>query len=157
MSNLIGKPAPSFTLYDTEKKAVSLSDLKGKNVVVLFFPLAFTGVCTTELCNVRDNIALYNNTNAVVLGVSVDSAFTLGKFKEEQKLNFSLLSDWNKTAAKDFGVLYDVFPALEMQGVAKRSAFVIDADGVVQYEEVCATPGDLPDFAAIQQTLNKLN
>lgn len=157
MSNLIGKPAPAFTLYDTEKKAVSLADFNGKNVVVLFFPLAFTGVCTTELCNVRDNIALYNNTNAVVLGVSVDSAFTLGKFKEEQKLNFSLLSDWNKTAAKAFGVLYDVFPALEMQGVAKRSAFVIDKEGVVQYEEVCATPGDLPDFAAIQQTLNKLN
>ena len=157
MSNLIGKPAPSFTLYDTEKKAVSLSELKGKNVVVLFFPLAFTGVCTTELCNVRDNIALYNNTNAVVLGVSVDSAFTLGKFKEEQKLNFSLLSDWNKTTAKDYGVLYELFPALEMQGVAKRSAFVIDKEGVVQYEEVCPTPGDLPDFAAIQQTLNKLN
>lgn len=157
MSNLLGKAAPSFTLFDTDKNAVSLTDLKGKNVVVLFFPLAFTGVCTTELCNIRDNIGIYNSTNATVLGISVDSLFTLGKFKEEQKLNFQLLSDFNKTAAKAYDVLYETFPAFEMQGVAKRSAFVIDKDGVVQYEEVCPTPGDLPNFEAIQQTLNKLN
>ena len=134
-----------------------MADFKGQNVVVLFFPLAFTGVCTAELCNIRDNIAIYNNANATVLGISVDSLFTLGKFKEEQKLNFQLLSDFNKTAAKAYDVLYETFPAFEMQGVAKRSAFVIDKDGVVQYEEVCATPGDLPNFEAIQQTLNKLN
>lgn len=157
MSNLLGKPAPSFTLFDTDKKAVSLSEFKGQNVVVLFFPLAFTGVCTTELCSIRDNIGTYNNANAQVLGISVDSIFTLGKFKEEQKLNFPLLSDFNKNASKSFDVLYEVFPAFEMQGVSKRSAFVIDKEGVVQYEEVCATPGDLPDFAAIQNVLNTLN
>ncbi len=157
MSNLIGKPAPAFTLFDTEKKATSLTDFKGQNVVVLFFPLAFTGVCTAELCNIRDNIGIYNNAKAQVLAISVDSAFTLGKFKEEQKLNFPLLSDFNKSASKAFDVLYEVFPALEMQGVSKRSAFVIDKEGVVQYEEVCATPGDLPDFAAIQNVLNTLN
>lgn len=157
MSNLIGKSAPQFTLFDTDKNPVSLSDLKGKNVVVLFFPLAFTGVCTTELCNIRDNIGVYNATNATVLGISVDSLFSLGKFKEEQKLNFQLLSDFNKTTAKAFDVLYETFPAFEMQGVSKRAAFVIDKEGVVQYEEVCATPGDLPNFEAIQTTLNKLN
>jgi peroxiredoxin len=157
MSNLLGKPAPAFTLFDTEKKATSLSDFKGQNVVVLFFPLAFTGVCTAELCNIRDNIGIYNNANAQVLGISVDSIFTLGKFKEEQNLNFSLLSDFNKAASKSFDVLYEVFPAFEMQGVSKRSAFVIDKEGVVQYAEVCATPGDLPDFAAIQNVLNTLN
>jgi peroxiredoxin len=157
MSNLLGKPAPAFTLFDTDKKATNLADFKGQNVVVLFFPLAFTGVCTAELCNIRDNIGIYNNANAQVLGISVDSIFTLGKFKEEQKLNFPLLSDFNKNAAKAFEVLYEVFPAFEMQGVSKRAAFVIDKEGVVQYEEVCATPGDLPNFAAIQETLNKLN
>lgn len=157
MSNLIGQQAPAFTLFDTEKKAVSLEDFKGKNVVVLFFPLAFTGVCTAELCNIRDNIGIYNTTNAQVLGISVDSVFTLGKFKEEQKLNFPLLSDFNKTASKSYDVLYEVFPALEMQGVSKRAAFVMDKEGVVQYEEVCASPGDLPNFEAIQTTLNKLN
>jgi peroxiredoxin len=157
MSISIGQAAPNFTLFDTDKKPVSLADFKGQNVVVLFFPLAFTGVCTAELCNIRDNIAIYNNSNATVLGISVDSLFTLGKFKEEQKLNFSLLSDFNKTVIADYGVKYDVFPAFEMQGVSKRAAFVVDKDGVIQYEEICATPGDLPNFEAIQTTLNKLN
>ncbi len=157
MSISIGQAAPNFTLFDTDKKPVSLADFKGQNVVVLFFPLAFTGVCTAELCNIRDNIAIYNNSNATVLGISVDSLFTLGKFKEEQKLNFSLLSDFNKAATSAFGVLYDVFPAFEMQGVSKRSAFVVDKEGVVQYAEVCPTPGDLPNFEAIQITLNTLN
>ena len=84
----IGQNAPNFSLFDTDKNLVHLADAKGKNVVLLFFPLAFTGVCTTELCNVRDNIAAYNATNAQVYGISVDSLFALGKFKEEQKLNF---------------------------------------------------------------------
>jgi peroxiredoxin len=122
----------------------------------LFFPLAFTGVCTAELCNVRDNIALYNTTNAQVFGISVDSLFTLEKFSKEQNLNFPLLSDFNKEAAKAFGVLYETFPAFEMMGVSKRAAFVIDKEGVVQYAEVCPTPGDLPDFNAIQATLAAL-
>ena len=153
----IGQNAPNFILFDTDKNPVQLADAKGKNVVLLFFPLAFTGVCTTELCNVRDNIAAYNSTNAQVYGISVDSLFALGKFKEEQKLNFPLLSDFNKAAATAFDVLYETFPAFEMQGVSKRAAFVLDANGVVQYAEVCPTPGDLPNFEAIQTTLNSLN
>ncbi len=153
MSIQAGVAAPNFELFDTDKNKVSLADQKGKNVVLLFFPLAFTGVCTAELCNVRDNIASYNNTNAVVFGVSVDSLFSLGKFKEEQNLNFQLLSDFNKEAAKAYGVLYDTFPAFEMQGVSKRAAFVIDAQGTIRYAEVCPTPGDLPSFEAIQETL----
>lgn len=157
MSIQAGAVAPQFSLFDTDKNKVSLADQKGKNVVVLFFPLAFTGVCTTELCNVRDNIALYNNTNAIVFGVSVDSLFSLGKFRDEQKLNFQLLSDFNKEAASAYGVLYETFPAFEMQGVSKRAAFVIDKEGVIRYAEVCPTPGDLPNFEAIQQTLNSLN
>ena len=156
MSIQTGQKAPDFTLFDTDKNKVSLADQKGSNVVVLFFPLAFTGVCTAELCTVRDNIGSYNSTNAKVFGVSVDSLFTLGKFKAEQNLNFPLLSDFNKDAAKAFGVLYETFPAFEMQGVSKRAAFVIDKEGVVQYAEICPTPGDLPDFAAIQTTLEGL-
>ena len=157
MSIQAGAVAPQFSLFDTDKNKVSLADQEGKNVVVLFFPLAFTGVCTAELCNVRDNIALYNNTNAIVFGVSVDSLFSLGKFRDEQNLNFQLLSDFNKEAASAYGVLYETFPAFEMQGVSKRAAFVIDKEGVVRYAEVCPTPGDLPNFEAIQQTLNSLN
>jgi peroxiredoxin len=156
MSIQKGQQAPDFALFNTEKQKVTLAEQKGKNVVILFFPLAFTGVCTAELCNVRDNIGTYNNTNALVFGVSVDSLFVLDKFKTEQNLNFPLLSDFNKEAAKAYGVLYETFPAFEMAGVSKRAAFVVDKDGIVQYAEVCATPGDLPDFAAIQQTLESL-
>ncbi|MFL9485377.1 redoxin domain-containing protein [Chitinophagaceae bacterium LWZ2-11] len=152
----VGQQAPDFALYDSDKNKVVLSEQKGKNVVLLFFPLAFTGVCTKELCSVRDNIATYNNTNAQVFGISVDSLFTLDKFKKEQNLNFPLLSDFNKDAAKAFDVLYETFPAFEMIGVSKRAAFVLDKDGVIQYTEVCATPGDLPSFEAIQAKLNEL-
>ena len=94
MSIQVGQKAPAFTLFNTEKQKVSLEEQQGKPVVLLFFPLAFTGVCTAELCNVRDNIALYNNTNAQVFGISVDSLFTLDKFSKEQNLNFPLLSDF---------------------------------------------------------------
>ena len=156
MAIAIGQTAPNFSLFDSEKNKVTLSEMKGKNVVLLFFPLAFTGVCTKELCSVRDNIATYNDTNAQVLGISVDSLFVLDKFKQEQNLNFPLLSDFNKEAAKAFDVLYEVFPAFEMQGVSKRAAFVVDKEGVVKYAEICATPGDLPDFAAIQSTLQSI-
>jgi peroxiredoxin len=156
MAIAIGQTAPDFSLFDSEKNKITLSELKGKNVVLLFFPLAFTGVCTKELCSVRDNIATYNDTNAQVLGISVDSLFVLDKFKQEQNLNFPLLSDFNKQAATAFDVLYETFPAFEMQGVSKRAAFVIDKEGVIKYAEICATPGDLPDFAAIQSTLQNI-
>ncbi|MBR2647247.1 MAG: redoxin domain-containing protein [Sediminibacterium sp.] len=156
MSIQVGSVAPDFNLFDTEKTQVSLHAQKGKPVVLLFFPLAFTGVCTAELCNVRDNIATYNATNAQVYGISVDSLFTLDKFKKEQNLNFPLLSDFNKEASTAFDVLYETFPAFGMHGVSKRAAFVIDAEGIVQYAEICATPGDLPNFEAIQATLASL-
>ena len=156
MAIAIGQTAPNFSLFDSEKNKVTLSEMKGKNVVLLFFPLAFTGVCTKELCSVRDNIATYNDTNAQVLGISVDSLFVLDKFKQEQNLNFPLLSDFNKEAAKAFDVLYEVFPAFEMQGVSKRAAFVVDKEGVIKNAEICATPGDLPDFTAIQSTLQSI-
>ena len=157
MSIQSGQKAPDFLLFNSDKQKVSLAEQQGKNVVLLFFPLAFSGVCTAELCNVRDNIHLYNTANAQVFGISIDSVFVLDKFKTEQNLNFPLLSDFNKEAAKAFGVLYETFPAFEMQGVSKRAAFVIDKEGVVRYAEICASPGDQPDFAAIQQTLSALN
>ncbi|MFM9021056.1 MAG: redoxin domain-containing protein [Sediminibacterium sp.] len=153
MSIQVGQVAPDFALFDSEKNKVSLSAMAGTPVVILFFPLAFTGVCTKELCSVRDNIAAYNQTNAKVIGISVDSLFTLAKFKEDQQLNFTLLSDFNRNAISAYHVLYDVFPAFEMEKVSKRAAFVVDAQGIVRYAEICATPGDLPNFTAIQETL----
>lgn len=156
MAIQVGQQAPDFTLRDTEKNKVTLSEQRGKNVVLLFFPLAFTSVCTTELCGIRDNISFYNNTNAVVYGLSVDSLFSLGKFKEEQNLNFTLLSDFNKEVSTAYDTIYaDWFN--DMKGVSKRSAFVIDKDGVVQYAEVLENAGDVPNFEAIQQVLSTLN
>jgi glutaredoxin-dependent peroxiredoxin len=153
MSIEVGQVAPDFTLFDTEKNKVSLSSFKGQPVVILFFPLAFTGVCTAELCSVRDNISQYNAINAQVLAISVDSLFTLGKFKDDQNLNFPLLSDFNKEVSKAYGSLYDVF-AFEMVGVSKRSAFVVDEDGNIAFAEVLESAGDLPNFEAIMACLS---
>lgn len=150
-----GEKAPDFTLYDSEKKQVTLSDLKGQNVLLLFFPLAFTSTCTKELCAVRDNISWYNNMHAKVLGISVDSLHTLAKYKEEQHLNFSLLSDFNKDVSAAYGSLYETF-GYNMKGVSKRSAFVIDKEGIVRYTEVLENAGDIPDFEAIRKTLSTL-
>ncbi len=152
----IGQKAPDFNLHNTDKNKVALSDYSGKNVVVLFFPLAFTGVCTNELCSMRDSLATYNDLNAEVVGISVDSLFVLDKFKKENDLNFALLSDFNKEAAKAYDCLYENF-VFDMAGVAKRSAFVVDKDGTVQYAEVLESAGDLPDFDAIKACLQNLN
>jgi len=156
MAITTGQQAPDFTLRDTEKNKVTLSECAGSNVLLLFFPLAFTSVCTKELCMTRDNLTAYNNLNTKVFGISVDSLFSLGKFKEEQQLNFSLLSDFNKTASRDYGCLYEHF-FNDMDGVSKRSAFVIDKEGIVRYAEVLENAGDIPDFDAIVACLNGLN
>lgn len=152
----IGQKAPYFELYDSDKNKVSLEDFKGKNLVLLFFPQAFTGTCTKELCGVRDNIEQFNNEHTRVLGISVDSVFTLAKYKEEQSLNFPLLSDFNKQVSTAYGSLYENF-IFDMKGVSKRSAFVIDKEGAVQYAQVLDNAGDVPDFKAIQAKLATLN
>jgi glutaredoxin-dependent peroxiredoxin len=154
MSLAIGTKAPNFSLFDTEKQRISLSDFAGKKLVVVFFPLAFTGVCTTELCNFRDSLASLNALNAEVVAISVDSLFTLEMFKKTNQLNFSLLSDFNKEASKAYDSLYEVFPAFEMQGVSKRSAFVVSETGELIYAEYCPTPGDQPDYNAIKEVLS---
>jgi len=152
----VGQKAPDFTLYDSDKNKVSLSQLKGQDVLLLFFPFAFTGTCTKELCSVRDNISVYNEINAKVFGISVDSLHSLAKYKDDQKLNFSLLSDFNKDVSIAYGCLYDTF-SYDMKGVSKRSAFIIDKNGMIQYAEVLEKAAELPDFEAIQTTLKSLN
>jgi peroxiredoxin len=155
MKITLGSLAPDFSLYSSEKEKISLSDFKNKNVLLLFFPLAFTSVCTKELCHVRDNITIYNDSDATVLGISVDSPQTLAKFKEDQKLNFILLSDFNKTVSENYGCLYQTF-VMDMKGVSKRSAFIIDKEGIIQYAEVLENAGGEPDFHAIQNCLFSL-
>jgi peroxiredoxin len=151
-----GKPAPNFSLFNTDKKKLSLSDFSGKNVLLLFFPQAFTSTCTKELCAVRDDISRYSNANAQVIGISVDSVFTLKKYKEDQHYDFPFLSDFNKEVSALYGCLYDEW-ILDMKGVSKRSAFIIDKTGILRYAEVLEIAGDLPDFAAINLILGTLN
>lgn len=157
MSNsLIGSKAPEFTLQNTSGEKVSLSNYVGKkNVVLLFFPLAFTSTCTEELCHTRDNLKIYSSLDAEIIGISVDTFFTLKEFKQSQNLNFQLLSDFNKTVSKDYDVLYEDF--FGMKGVSKRSVFVINKEGRVVHSEVLENASDLPDFNVLQNILTELN
>lgn len=156
MTLSIGNLAPSFTMKDTELKDISLSDFSGQTVVLLFFPLAFTGVCTDELCFMRDNLKKYSSLNAQILAVSVDSPFTLKKFKEDNQLNFTVLSDFNKEVSKAYGAQYEEF-VLGLKGVAKRAVFVIDREGKIQYQEILENAGNLPNFETLEAEVSKIN
>ena len=156
MNIKVGQKAPQFSLFDTDRQKVNLTDFRGKNVLIMFYPQAFSRTCTAELCAVRDDIARYNNVNAQVLGISVDSVFTLKRYKEEQGYNFPLLSDFNKEASAAYDSLYETW-ILEMKGVSKRSAFIVDKEGIIQYAELVETKDAVPDFEAINKKLESLN
>ena len=154
----VGTKAPDFTLKSKSPTdvEVKLSNNFGKkNTVVLFFPLAFTGVCTTEMCDVTAGLSAYADMNADVIAISVDSPFAQAAWAAKEKISITLASDLNKTTTKAYDV---VFPMLAGVGdTSARAAFVIDKSGVVQYAEQTATPKDLPNFANIKATLAKLN
>ena len=151
----IGQKAPEFALKDSDKNLVTLSSFKGKNVVLLFFPAAFTSTCTKELCQTRDELSFYNDLNAVVFGISVDLPFTLAKFKEEQKYNFGLLSDFNKEASTAYEAIYHEW-IHGLKGVSKRASFVIDKEGIIRYAEVLENASEYPNFDALKDTLSNL-
>lgn len=152
MSVKIGDVVNDFTLQNTEGKAIHLHDLtKEKKVLLLFFPVAFSGVCTEELCQTRDNMKMYNSLSAEVVGISVDSFFALKEFKKANNLNFMLLSDFNKEISKQYGVLDEDFYG--MKGVSKRSAFVINQNNVVEYMEILEDADNLPNFKSILKVL----
>lgn len=151
----VGDQVPAFSLMDTGRKEFTNADITGKTTLFLFFPAAFTSTCTTELCAVRDDISRYNKMEAQVFGVSTDALFSLKKFKEEQALNFELLSDFNKEVSRAFGSLYEEFK-FNMRGVSKRSAILVDASGIVQYVEVLENASEIPDFNLIHRKLEEL-
>jgi peroxiredoxin len=152
----VGSQAPSFTLKTKTAdglKDVSLADYSGQQVVLLFFPLAFTGVCTQELCDQTAGLGEYSKLGASVVGISVDSPFAQEAWAKENKIGITLVSDLNKTTTKAYDVL---FPMLAGVGdTSARAAFVIGRDGRVKYAEQTATPKDLPNFAAIKAALAK--
>ena len=154
----VGSKAPDFTLKS--KQASGLVDVKlsnhfGKtNTVLLFFPLAFTGVCTTEMCDITAGLGQYKELNAEVIGVSVDSPFAQEAWAQKEKIGITLASDLNKKTAEAYGVLLP--DLIGLGAVSARAAFVIDRNGVVQYSEQTPTPKDLPNFNAVRETLSKL-
>jgi peroxiredoxin len=153
MAISVGAHAPHITLLNTDKEKVSFPN-HGEVTVLVFFPAAFTSVCTKELCSFRDAIANFNNVNAKVYGISVDLPFSLGEFKNQQGLNFPLLSDHAHEAIKAYDV---VLPDLAGLGVttAVRSVFVIGKDGNVAWEWISENPGQEPDYDAVRQAAEK--
>ena len=150
----VGSKAPDFTLMNQDREPVTLSAERGHPVVLAFFPAAFSGVCTKELCTFRDNLAKLNSAKAKVYGISVDTFFTLKAFQTDQKLTFPLLSDFNKTAIRDYGVFNE--DMIGLKGIAKRAVFVLDKDGVVRYREVLDDARNEPDYRKVHQTLASL-
>lgn len=147
-----GDRAPDFTLLNTNGEKVTLSGFRGeKQVLLLFFPLAFTSTCTEELCTTRDKMKLYESLEAEVLGISVDSHYTLKEYKKAHNLNFMLLSDFNRVVSEKYGALYNDFYGME--GVSKRASFVIGKDGTIRYAEILEDAGSLPDFRQINTAL----
>ncbi|UCF18776.1 MAG: redoxin domain-containing protein [Gemmatimonadota bacterium] len=151
----VGQPAPSFELSDTAGVKVSLEECTRRGpTVLLFFPLAFTPVCTNELTKMRDDFATYKELGANILAASVDSPFSLKVLAEQLKLPFPLLSDFNKETAAVYGALYD--DLMGLRGVAKRSAFIIDTAGVIRYRWVTDDAGQLPRFDEIKEVLKRI-
>ncbi len=154
MSVDLGSKAPDFTLMNQDRQPVTLSALKGHPVVLAFFPAAFSGVCQKELCTFRDSMAQLNQAKAQVLGISVDTFFSLKAFQDQQHLNFPLLSDFNKEIIRDYGVFNE--DMIGLKGIAKRSVFVLDSDGIVRYREVLDDARDEPDYGRVFGTLAAL-
>ena len=152
----IGERAPLFTLRAHDKSEVHLNQYQGKKVVLLFFPLAFSSVCTKELCLMRDEMADYNELDAEVLAISVDSLYSLNVFREKYGYNFSLLSDFNKEASRSYGALHEEF-GHGMKGVSKRAVFVIDKGGIIRHKEILDNPGQMPDFDKVRSVLASTN
>jgi len=159
MSVKVGDTYKNFTLKNNRLEDVTLSDFVGKkNIVLLFFPFVNTGVCEKELCQTRDSLQDYQKLDATVFGISVDSPFAQKLWNEKLNFGFDLLSDFNKEVCQAYGVLDENWLAGKFgyKGVAKRSAFVIDKNGIIQYVEVLDDPGKEPDYQKIKETLANL-
>lgn len=151
----IGQKAPDFKLINTNKEEVTLANFKGKNLVIFFFPMAWTGVCTKEMCSIQEDYNAYSGMNAETIGVSVDSFFALKRFGEDNKITFPLLSDFNKIMIRDYDMILPDF-AFGYKNVAKRATVVIDKEGIVRFIEVLPNPGEMPNMDAIKQAVQQL-
>ncbi|HLW71739.1 MAG TPA: redoxin domain-containing protein [Candidatus Binataceae bacterium] len=154
MALQVGSPAPDFALKSNKMADVKLSELRGSKVLLLFVPLAFTRVCTGELCSMRDSLKDYEGMDCKVFGISTDSPFALDAWAKEQNYQFPLLSDYNKTVAAAYDTLYA--DLMGFKGVCKRSAFVIDREGKIRYASVAEDATKVPNFDEIKACLQQL-
>jgi glutaredoxin-dependent peroxiredoxin len=154
MSVDVGSKAPDFTLTNEERQPVTLSQQRGKPVVLAFFPAAFSSVCQKELCTFRDSMARLNDAKAQVYGISIDTFFTLKAFHDAQNLTFPLLSDFNKEVIREYGVFNP--DMIGLKGIAKRAVFVLDRDGVVRHKEVLEDARNEPNYEAVFAALTQV-
>ncbi|MBI2184835.1 MAG: peroxiredoxin [Thaumarchaeota archaeon] len=157
MSVEVGQKAPDFTLLNTERKPISLKDLSGKKLIVAFFPGAFTGVCTKELCTFRDSLQNLSQLGANIVAISVDSPFANKGFAEKNGLNFPLLSDYNRETISRYGIVLKNFAGIQGYDTAKRSVFVLDAQGTVRYRWVSDDPGKEPPYEEVTKAVKATN
>lgn len=156
MAAEVGQAAPDFTLYDTDRNQRSLSEFKGKNVVLAFFPGAFTGVCTTEACALRDQLDQFNSMNAQVVGISVDPPFAQKKWADDNGVNYPFLSDFNRQAVNAYDVALPNLAGMEGYVAANRAVVVVDGEGVVRYRWVAPSPATEPDYDAVRAAVSQL-
>ncbi len=157
MAAEVGQQAPDFNLFDSAKQETKLSDSKGKTVVLAFYPGAFTGVCTTEMCTFRDRFDSFNSMNAQVYGISVDGIFAQKAFSDANNLNFPLLSDYNREVVTAYGVALPNFAGMDGYTASQRAVFVIDKGGVIQFKWIGENPGVEPDYDEVQRQVDQLN
>ena len=156
MSN-VNNLAPNFTLKNTKKENVSLSDYKGKTVVLAFYPGAFTGVCDTEMCKLKEDMEVFNEMDTTILGISVDSPWANAAFAEKYDLNFDLLSDLDRTVTKDYNVLFEGLGGLEGYSCSNRAVFIVDAEGTIKYRWVAEpNPGVEPDYNEVKEFIKNI-
>ena len=153
----VGQAAPDFSLYDTDRQQRTLSEFKGQNVVIAFFPGAFTGVCTTEMCTLRDSLSQFNSMNAQVIGISVDGAMVQKAFSDQNNLDFTVLSDFQRQAVNLYDVPLPNFAGMEGYVAAQRSVFVVDKEGIVKYKWVADSPGNEPNYEEVQRAVGQLS
>ena len=154
MSNL-NEIAPDFNLKNTEKNDIALSSYKGKTVVLAFYPGAFTGVCDTEMCSLRDSMNSFNDLNATVLGISVDSPWANAEFAKKYEINFNLLSDYNRDVSKAYDMIFNGLGGLEGYECSNRGVIIIDGQGLIQYRWVAENPGVEPNYSEIIEKVKK--
>lgn len=156
MAMKVGNDARDFSLPDQNLKMKKLSDFYGSNIVLAFFPGAFTSVCTKEMCTFRDSMAKFNKFNAKVFGISVDPPFSLNAFAKYNNLNFDLLSDFNKEASREYAGLHENFAGIPGLQASKRAVFIIGKDRRIKYAWISEDPGKEPNYKEIEETLERI-